>query len=702
MTDNTYLKQMIPLLLLCGALSTTAMGADSTALPQTTDPELRRTIDASQYFRPFPSMPAGRNTSIQKTPPPALAGLSEKEYGRPKITKCWLNLDEIWDYRTRKYNYNCLIGVHKYDGIKEKHGETWGGVKETNIPFHDYLQAFGTHSDEVMLTIRRYERDILDGKLGVTMDDWREMFRNAVIHYREICPNLRYIEVCNEYTLKGFIGCNADEYYSFYKTAYQAVNEANEELRLTGPQRVLMGGPAVTGDIVKKIDLFLENFSKDDSEGKCLDFVSWHEYSKPYQATALREGVVQALLAKHGLHSQLPMFVTEHDPYHPKAGSREYNLINGAGLVKSLYFSNVYSPNMTLMPWVQYHIGDIQTRFMWFDGPNKVDTKAEELRMLPAGCSMKLLSMHKKREIAVDNSLANNEIVLASVEKQGIAVHAVNYGESRKVDIRVNNLSEVFTAAGTERVKFIKYLIDENHSNAVTDPNYPGGIEKIDEGYLTPNKGELRLAHPELAKNGILMWVISPAKIGVPLNRPITKLPQFAKEASQPAAFNVTQALDCAVAEKDASIERDGTTYRVQVSKSMERPGITFRPPSGEWSMAGFKALQATVKNTSKHNLSIHLVIDGPMADRTHRKNCIISSVSIAAGASKTISTLLGAVPPRAVQWLMTGKSKALPATDAEGKSGFNGSRVTAISIYVYHPGSDFTYEVSDLQGIKE
>ena len=133
--------------------------------------------------------------------------------------------------------------------------------------------------------------DILDGKLGVTMDDWREMFKNAVVHYRGICPNLRYIEVCNEYALKGFIGCNDKEYYMFYKTAYEAVNQANKELGLKGENRVLVGGPAVTGDIVKKIDLFCENFSKDDSKEKRLDFVSWHEYSKPYQATALREGL---------------------------------------------------------------------------------------------------------------------------------------------------------------------------------------------------------------------------------------------------------------------------------------------------------------------------------------------------------------------------------------------------------------------------
>ena len=79
------------------------------------------------------------------------------------------------------------------------------------------------------------------------------------------------------------------------------------------------------------------------------------------------------------------MFVTEHDPVHPKVGPGSYhvNLINGAGLVKSLYFTDVYSPNITLMPWVQYHHQKIQTCFMWFFGPNEPDTKMEELHMFP-------------------------------------------------------------------------------------------------------------------------------------------------------------------------------------------------------------------------------------------------------------------------------------------------------------------------------
>jgi hypothetical protein len=147
------------------------------------------TIDVSQYFRCFPRLTAGRNTSIQKAPAPVLAELREREFGKAGITRCWLNLDEMWDYRTREYDFNYRIEVHKYDHAKNKARESWGGAEETNVRFHDYLQAFGTHSNAVMLTIRRYERDILDGKLGVTMEDWKEIFKKAVVHYRQVCPN---------------------------------------------------------------------------------------------------------------------------------------------------------------------------------------------------------------------------------------------------------------------------------------------------------------------------------------------------------------------------------------------------------------------------------------------------------------------------------------------------------------------------------
>jgi hypothetical protein len=697
--DKTTLNCML-VILLPGLQVAAAKQPDPSAVEPGKAPGITRTIDASQYLRRFPKLPAGRNTSIQKAPAPVLAEVSQREFGKARITKCWLNLDEMWDYRTRQYDFNYRIGVHKYDDVKEKHRETWGSVEETNVRFHDYLQAFGKHSDEVMLTMRRYERDILDGKLGVTMEDWKEIFKEAVVHYRQICPNLRYIEVCNEYALSGFIGCTAEQYYEFYETAYQAVNEANEELGLKGESRVLVGGPAVTGDIVGKMDSFFENFSQDTSPNKRLDFVSWHEYGKSYHGTALREGQVQALLDSHGIPKAKPMFVTEHDPVHGKLGTHELNLVNGAGLVKSLYFSSVYSPGMIVMPWVQYHIREIQTQFMWFDGPNEPDTQADQLRMLPSGCSMKLLSMHKEWEIAVDNSLDRDDLVLASVQNDGLAVHAVNYGETRDVRIQIDNLPRVFTALDNGRLRFVKCQIDETHSNGVADLSYSGGPQKVDQGILVPENGSVTLTHAQLTKNGILMWILVPEKAGDALSQPVSHPPLPDGAAAYLPAFDMAQAVDSARAEPQTRIERDGSRFRVLVAESDARPGITFTSPAGGWSMAGLKTLEATVKNTGKHTLPVHLALDGPDADRTHRKNCTIISETVPPGEEKTLVVPIFPAPPSPIEWLRDGKGKTFPYPESPQKGGYHLSMANAISIYVYHPRQEHAYEVSRLRAI--
>lgn len=699
--NGTKLNGMLVILFLC-LQPAIAKQPDPPAVEPTRTPAIARTIDASQYFRRFPRLPAGRNTSLQKAPAPVLGELSEREFGKARITKCWLNLDEMWDYRTREYDFNYRIGVHKYDDVKEKHGETWGSVKETNVRFHDYLQAFGKHSDEVMLTIRRYERDILDGKLGVTMQDWKEIFKKAVVHYRQICPNLRYVEVCNEYALRGFIGCTAEEYYEFYKTAYQAVNEANEELGLKGESRVLVGGPAVTGDIVGKMDSFFENLSKDPCPNKRLDFVSWHEYGKSYHGTALREGQVQGLLDSHGIPKAKPMFVTEHDPVHGKLGTHELNLVNGAGLVKSLYFSSAYSPGMTLMPWVQYHINEIQTQFMWFDGPNEPDTRADELRLLPSGCSMKLLSMHKEWEVAVDNSLDRDELVLVSIQNDGLVVHAVNYGATRDVRIQIDRLPQVFTALDRGKLRFVKYQIDETHSNGVADPSYSSGPQKVGQGVLAPENGLLTLTHGQLPKNGILMWIMVPERVGAALSQPVSHPAPADGAAVRLPVFDMVTAVDSAEAEPETRLERDGSRFRVFVTKSDGRPGITFPSPEGGWSLAGLKALEATVKNTGKHTLPVHLALDGPDADRTHRKNCTIISETIPPGEEKTLVMPIIPAPPSPIEWLQVGQGKAFPYPESREKDGYNLAKANAISIYVYHPRQAYAYEVSSVRTVSD
>ena len=468
-----------------------------------------RTIDASKTFREFPDLTAYRNTSVQKAPAPVIGKIAEDSFGKAKITRCWLNLDEMWDYRTRQFDFNFKIGVDKYKDIADKYRESWNWEEEAEINFYDYLKAFSEHSDAVMLTIRRYERDVLDGKLPVSMDDWKMIFKTGLKHYKKRYPNIRYVEVGNEYTLKSFMNGTNEEYYRFYKLSYEAVNEINNELKLSGDKQILIGGPVVTGDILKKIDQFLEAYSNDPAKEKRIDFISWHDYHKKITETAGREQEIKALLAKYHLPENLPLFMTEHDPFHFSEDKPEYHYLNMAYLPKSLYFGSLTSPNVKIFPWVLYHRREIQTKFMWFDGPNYSRTKENEIRMLPLGCSVKLLSMLKGNEIEVENAVDGNDLVLAAYNNEKLVIEAVNYGDQRNVKMNIVNLGKISKSFEKGKLHLVKYLIDSKHSNCLTNPDYPGGIEKIEDTWVNITNGKITLGDEGLEKNGIILWEIT-------------------------------------------------------------------------------------------------------------------------------------------------------------------------------------------------
>lgn len=470
---------------------------------------ISRKIDLSEDFRPFPDLAAYWNTSLQKVSAPILGKISEESFGKAKIIRCWLNLDEMWDYRTREFDFNFKIGVDKYKDIKEKHRETWDGEVESSVHYYDYLKSFSNQCEEIMLTVRRYERDILDGSLPVSKDDWKMIFKKGLLHYKRLYPNIRYVEVCNEYALKAFMAGTDEEYYQFYKLGYEAVNEVNEELQLRGANRILVGGPVVTGPVIKQLDAFFELFSKDKTKNKTLDFVSWHDYHTNIAETSYREKEIKSLLLKYGLPENLPLFVTEHDPYHYSEDKLEYHFLNAVWLPKSLYFYSLYSPDVKVFPWVLYHNSKIQTKFMWFDGPNEEDTKASEIKMLPLGASMKALSLHKGQELKVENDIKNNDLVLVSASENRIIVQAINFGSQKNVRLSITKINKRFPQIGKRKLKVEKYLIDSKHSNCLTNSRYPGGLEKVEESTLGVNGGNVVLENSELEKNGIVLWKIS-------------------------------------------------------------------------------------------------------------------------------------------------------------------------------------------------
>jgi hypothetical protein len=469
-----------------------------------------RTIDVSQTFRQFPNLTAYWNTSLQKAPAPVIGKIAEESLGKAKIVRCWLNLDEMWDYRTRQFDFNFQIGVDKYKNIAEKFRESWDWEVESSVFFYDYLKAFSDHSDEILLNIRRYERDIMDKNIPVSAEDYKMIIKEGLKHYKKLCPNIKYIQIGNEYNGGSFMKANEDEYYPFYKIGYEAVNEVNEELGLDGNNRILVGMSPPAGKTLERLGNLFRLYKNDESKTKRMEFISWHEYGVPIPSTANREKEIKSLLRANNLPENLPFFISEHEPYHGsyKDEQLEHHMLNTSHLPKSLYFTSLYSPQVKVFPWVLYHNKEIQTKFMYFSGPNKVETEESEIKMLPLGCSVKFLNMLTGKEISVENSIDANNLVLASCEKNRLVIEAINYGEPCDVRLNIENIAEAFNEAKMNKVHLVKYLIDSKHSNCLTNPEYPGGIEKVGEYELNIKSDNAVLEHKKLEKNGIVLWEI--------------------------------------------------------------------------------------------------------------------------------------------------------------------------------------------------
>lgn len=474
------------------------------------NPIITRTIDASKTFREFPNLVGYWNTSLQKAPAPVIGRIAEESFGKAKIVRCWLNLDEMWDYRTRQFDFNFQIGVDKYKNIGEKFRESWDWEVESPVHFYDYLNAFSSHSEEILLNIRRYERDIMDKNIPVSNEDYKMIIKEGLKHYKALYPNIKYIQIGNEYNGGSFMKATEDEYYPFYQIGYDAINEVNEELGLEGNGRILVGMSPPAGNTLERLRRLFNLYKNDDSKTKRMDFISWHEYGVPIPSTANREKEIKSLLKENALPESVPFFISEHQPYHGsyKDEQLEHHMLNASHLPKSLYFTSLYSPQVKVFPWVLYHNKEIQTKFMYFSGPNEVETKENEIKMLPLGCSVKFLSKLKGKEVSVENSIDANNLVLASCEENRLVIEAINYGEPCDVRLNIENVAEVFNGGKKKKVHLVKYLIDSKHSNCLTNPEYPGGIEKVDDYKLDIRSGDTILEHNKLEKNGIVLWEI--------------------------------------------------------------------------------------------------------------------------------------------------------------------------------------------------
>jgi len=439
------------------------------------------------------------NVSRRAPPPVELCGRIEREYGRPRITRCWLMLDQMWDYRTDTYRFDYEINKDYYEGDPNKKRYGVQGYS-TGMRYYDYVDSVSAHSETVLMNVRRYEQEVLTGM--ISFEKWKEVFKAAVLHYKQRCPNLRYIEVLNEPTARNQSNLgHIERYYDFYRRAYEAINELNAELKPDLP--LLVGGNS--GFRTTEALHLISDFARDASPDKKLDFLSFHHYwaEKTPAEIAGWEDAIDGALAGALLPTDVPIFVTEIGYAWKWRTDPNKNLWHAAGMTAYQYQAR-HARDLRLFPWVQYH-SEPQVAMVQFD---------TGLRMTPYGAAVKMLRMHRSREVVSRSSgLRTNGDglgALATLDDTGLTVQLWNLDpQGRKtahVEVSIVNVPE---SLRFDALLVRRYLIDSMHSNCFAAPDAAGGLEMVTERKMD-GSAEFRLS-AELEPMALCLWQIEKA-----------------------------------------------------------------------------------------------------------------------------------------------------------------------------------------------
>ncbi len=445
-------------LVLVGGVTGMALAGEETAVE----------VDLAEAAGPLPRLAGHLNNSLRYAPPPRLAKLAEQEFGKPKIMRCWLCLDDLWDYRDGTYYYNHQIGKDIYADDQVKSCYDRRRVTETDVHYYDYLDAFSRSAKSLLLNIRRYETEVVKGV--ISMEQWREVVKNGLRHYKRRCPNIKYIEVLNESEVKHFGGLTKNEYYQFYRETYELVGELNDELKPEVP--LLVGGPTWHEDTIKA---FIERYAADTNPRKRLDFLTYHRYTTQPTAFLDVERRVDAWLKQHDLPEDIPIFITEFGNAFRvgKSAPLPVGQLLQAQMFCSVLYSTRSQPDLIGFPWVLYHDPHVQSHFVMF---------TKDLRMTPAGAAIKMLSLHRDTEVAVQTSSRRDRdgrglYAMASKDEEAAVVQVWNYSDTpRHVEVRIKGLPPAWRQASLSAGQF---LIDGQHSNCIAQPQFEGGLEQV-------------------------------------------------------------------------------------------------------------------------------------------------------------------------------------------------------------------------------
>lgn len=447
---------------------------------------MKITVDQNRIIRQWPRVEKYYNTTLRYAAPKEFPEYLVSQLGKAKLIRCFVTLDEIWDWRTDEYRWNYTIGENPYAGETSHYYYDWHVCIANGVRFVDYLTGHAAISEEVLLNVRRYEREVTDGKLS--FEKYAEVCEKTIEYCKGLCPNITYIECCNEHQLVSFGSITVDEYYKIYQCMYKVVRRLNKKHNYEKPLK--MGGTSLAGfRNFASWYRFLELLAADPD--RMIDFYSAHNYNRDIYRMA--DFYLRHTEAVHRLGlPDAPLFFNEIGAC-SATGEIQHNIENASYLISYLILGSSML-NASVWPWCTFHNPVLQMSYTQFlrtdDG------------FVPTPNGNAIIALHRMYdyELEIQDCVLNKAVV--TTDKAGhIAVLATNPGtEPEEIAVSILGYRDVYS------VYYEEYLCDSTHNNHLTNPSVRS-FEPMLAQYGRLASGTLTLKKT-LEPNSFCLWII--------------------------------------------------------------------------------------------------------------------------------------------------------------------------------------------------
>ena len=417
-----------------------------------------------------------QNSTLRFAPGEDFPAHLEKMIGRPKIMRCFLTLNDAWDYRTDEYIYDFVLGYDRYtdDPTVPLYDRDETKLSPYGVTFMNHLRTHAEHADEVCFSIRRYEREVKTGQLS--LEKYEEIVEHLLEYYKERVPNIRYVE-CNEPNCWQFGNMTSFEFYQIYKRLYRVVNRLNEKHNYDLP--LLIGGPCYAEAPIKENEEFLRLYAQDPDPAKRLDFYSTHLYNTDLTIIPKFYDWLKNLIKEIGLPN-VPLHWNEYGATNDCSPDIKINQENAAYSIETLIAMSD-KPDIFIFPWCSYHDPDIQV-----DRSQYIDF-GRTTPYLPTFLGQAYIAISRllDERIAVVGNLGNKGVVTTDGEKYVILV-TNDTSKPKEVRFAISGIQK-------EKVKVRVYQVDALHNNCFIDHS----VDDLKETAcfeLPVNNGEIEIS----------------------------------------------------------------------------------------------------------------------------------------------------------------------------------------------------------------